>query len=344
MVRNYKPKRNKGRLTIVGKSKLLLMHKSGAPIEEIAKELDLCTKNVRQHLYVVTSTGSVLSPPRKPIKPRRRFTTVSRSVRGIALSQPTLTARQIKAIAIEKGHNISVQTVRNILREDGGARFLAVDNVSPLTEAHKVQRLNFSIAMQEKDLFRMVWSDEKWFVVDANTKKTWVFPSRERMEVVKHSHPIKVMVWGAFSTFGRCPLYFFVDNVNAKQYIEVLKHFKAWIRTDTACPQLKNVILQQDNAKPHVSKDTHAAAKRLGIKILPNWPPYSPDLNPIEHMWSMMVPIVDSLRPKTIDDLQAAISTAWSTVTQEQVDTLVCTVYKRFKKCEEAEGGVINKK
>eukprot|EP00760_Papus_ankaliazontas_P026851 PhM_4_TR3081/c1_g1_i2/m.53910 len=46
-------------------------------------------------------------------------------------------------------------------------------------------------------------------------------------------------------------------------------------------------------------------------------PPYSPDLNPIEHMWGLMVPIVDRLAPTTLDDLAAAIHIAWMEVPQE---------------------------
>ena len=340
MVKNYKPKRKKGHLTTLGRCKLYLMHSEGATVEEIASALQLRKRDVKNHLQ----RNSVLSSPRKPIKPRRKYTAASRSVRGIALSNPRLTARAIAQKAMKKGHNVRIHTVQRILREDGGARYLSVDHVSPLRPNNKVKRLNFSVDMDQKDHSGIIWSDEKWFVVDDQTKKSWVFPSRERLEVTVHAHPLKVMVRGGISKFGRCPLYIFDGNVNSEQYIRALTHCKSWIRSNPKCPPLCKVVLQQDNARPHVSKETQKAAKRLGIHILPNWPPYSPDLNPIEHMWSLMVPIVDTFAPDTIPKLKEAVLMAWDMVSQENVDALVYGTYDQFKKCVEKKGGAINKK
>jgi transposase len=44
-------------------------------------------------------------------------------------------------------------------------------------------------------------------------------------------------------------------------------------------------------------------------------PAYSPDLNPIEKMWSKVKQILRSLEPRTHEELLAAIATALSRVT-----------------------------
>jgi len=49
-------------------------------------------------------------------------------------------------------------------------------------------------------------------------------------------------------------------------------------------PYYNGEVYQQDNAPIHTGRITAAFLAREGIFILPNWPPYSPDLNPIEHL------------------------------------------------------------
>jgi len=51
--------------------------------------------------------------------------------------------------------------------------------------------------------------------------------------------------------------------------------------------------------------------------ILLYLPPYSPDLNPIEHMWSKIKSLLRKHRPRTADELALAIPSAFDRVTAE---------------------------
>ena len=48
--------------------------------------------------------------------------------------------------------------------------------------------------------------------------------------------------------------------------------------------QQRQLILQQDNARPHVARVCRDFLANINILPL-DWPPYSPDLSPIEHLW-----------------------------------------------------------
>ena len=67
----------------------------------------------------------------------------------------------------------------------------------------------------------------------------------------------------------------------------------------------------QNNARPHVSKETLDVLQELQIDLLPDWPPYSPDLNIIEVSRAIMERRVETYQPKTIEELIYVIREVW---------------------------------
>ena len=88
-----------------------------------------------------------------------------------------------------------------------------------------------------------------------------------------------VMVWGGIAHGIKSQLIIAAGNMTAVRYRdEILR--------PVAVPlvQQRNLILQQDNARPHVARVCQDFLANNNIAPLA-WPPYSPDLTPIEHMW-----------------------------------------------------------
>ena len=61
--------------------------------------------------------------------------------------------------------------------------------------------------------------------------------------------------------------------------------FNLWLKQDLIPKRPPSSILVMDNATFHKRSDTKAMIKNAG-HILEYLPPYSPDLNPIEHKWA----------------------------------------------------------
>lgn len=73
-------------------------------------------------------------------------------------------------------------------------------------------------------------------------------------------------------------------------------------------------IVVLDNLSAHKDKETLALIAKVGVEV---WflPPYSPDLNPIEKMWSKIKELLRAAKARTFDALLAAIANALKTIT-----------------------------
>ena len=98
-------------------------------------------------------------------------------------------------------------------------------------------------------------------------------------------------------------------------------------------------IFQQDNAPPHKSRSTLEFLQHHHVTVLP-WPPYSPDLNPIENMWSIVKRNIHRHRFTSKDSLRAAVETAWSApAMQNECVTLADSMIDRIQQCIASKGG-----
>ncbi len=75
-------------------------------------------------------------------------------------------------------------------------------------------------------------------------------------------------------------------------------------------------LVVMDNLAAHKSETILALIRQTGAEAL-FLPPYSPDLNPIEKMWSKLKQILRSLEARTAESLVAAIGRALDAVTPQ---------------------------
>ena len=102
----------------------------------------------------------------------------------------------------------------------------------------------------------------------------------------------------------------------------------------------------QDNAAVHSAAETIEWLMLHGIEYI-DWPPYSPDLNPIEHVWRVLKAKIRSLYPQlpSLMDNEAdravfidCVTTAWRAINQDQIRGLLISLPRRLRAVIRAHG------
>ncbi|UYV66228.1 Transposase [Cordylochernes scorpioides] len=159
----------------------------------------------------------------------------------------------------------------------------------PLTPPNRRQRLEWCRARSTwmTEWHRVVFSDESRFCLSSDSRRVRVWRRRgersnpaaivERPTVRQRG----IMVWGAIAHDSRSPLLRIQGTMTAQRYVDdVLR--------PVTLPYLQgvpNALYQQDNARPHTARISQQALQ--DVQMLP-WPPYYPDLSPIEHVWDII--------------------------------------------------------
>lgn len=269
---------------------------------------------------------------------------VDRNIVRIAVTDRTVTSRTIaQHIQSVTHHPVSARTIRRRLQQSGLSARRPLLRL-PLTQNHRRLRRQWcdERRMWTAEWNAIVFTDESRFCLQHHDGRIRVWRHRgERMlnSCVMHRHtgPAPgIMVWGGIGYHSRTPLVRIARTLNSQRYIsEVLE--------PVVLPYLQGfptAIFQQDNARPHVARIVQGFFVDRQIALLP-WPARSPDLSPIENMWSMVAERLTQITSQaaTPDQLWQHVEAAWSAVPQEHIQSLFDSMPSRVAAVISNNGG-----
>ena len=324
--------------------RLHTLSEEGMSVNELSQRFNVDRRTVQRFLRKVEEHGNIDDRPRSG-RPRRSSERQDRQLIRLSSGNPRLVSRELnRQWNALTGIETSSSTVRRRLSASGLHGRIAAKKPM-LTRAQKAARLMWARE-------RIEWTVENWtqvllsdecpiHLVQVNQRR---YVRRRGNSCLNdgftrpslHSGGGKIMVWGGFSLIGLQALRRIPTCVNTEAYLDVLT--EEVLPLDLPCWE---VTFQQDNAPAHTSQRTLRFLEENHISPM-DWPSQSPDLNPIEHIWSHIKHRLDQRVINTMDELWEATQAEWQALTLEFLETLVESMPRRLQAVIRAHGGAID--
>lgn len=258
-------------------------------------------------------------------------------------------SRSVRQMAAQV--DMARSSVRNILKQDLKCSAFKRQGVQFMNAAAKTKRLQrCKSILQLHGSGDILFSDEKKWTVEevVNPQNHRIYAqSKEDAKanpayyVTKSHSPAHVMVWASICTQGKCSLVFLPDDrLTGKKYRErvLAKHVE---KEADAHFGHKNWTFQQDGAPCHRESSVVTwLENHVPNFIRPeHWPPYSPDLNPLDYyLWSRMEQSVNTKRWTSVDALKEKIRDEWGRLDDSEVAGACRAFWSRVQKCVDLKG------
>jgi hypothetical protein len=209
-----------------------------------------------------------------------------------------------------------------------------------------LKRLNFALAqIKRKQWKQNIFSDEHYITSNFHGPQYAFVPKGTKtvdMHPVDKSdwrNKLHLQCWGAIGFNWKSKLVNISRKTGGRINTQVYK---------LQCLSPHRVHLsaagkrfQQDGARYHTAKVILNYCNNQNIKLMENWPPYSPDLNPIEQVWAYLDREVERLYPEGSGDKAIRFkqySDTWEAIPMETINNFVLSFEDKVKACKEANG------
>ena len=250
------------------------------------------------------------------------------------LSQINFNKRLRKKLNFQK--KICKTTLHNFIRAHFGKPY-KIRKKPYFKREHLVKRKKFADYIIENNIkgSDIFFTDEKIFLIDffpnkqtnqirlSDDMKKKLRQGKEKAEnLLSKKVPKKsrgFMVAGGVSKQGVGKLIFCIGTVDSFAYKQAIKSYQKDI--DFLSPENKRLFFQQDNAPSHTAKDVKEILKNM--KSLSFWPPNSPEISPIEKVWSFILRKLEGIKFDNIDNFKKKVLFIWNRIPKEYCEKII---------------------
>jgi inhibitor of nuclear factor kappa-B kinase subunit alpha len=237
-------------------------------------------------------------------------------------------------------------------KDDLGLKPYKLRKAQLLTKENKQVRLQRCRALvgwhAARNWERILFTDEKLFTVEQyhnrQNDRCWSNEAPGASAIVTHrQNPQSVMVWAGICASGKTPLVFVDQGVKINQEV-----YCRDILERTVLPWAQKHFgnqrwtFQQDSAPAHKAKKTQQWCRQNFPDFITSeqWPPYSPDLNPLDYaIWSILEARACAKPHKSLESLKQSLLAEWDKISAAEVRAVAENFITRLKLCIKAKGG-----
>ena len=291
-------------------------------------------RRIRRSVHAITSYTNDKLKYGNNMRGRSRVTT-KYDDRRILREASNSTKSSVK-IRYDLNLNCNARTVRRRIKDASHIMYKKMLMKPPLTAVHKQRRLQFCRVNMQRTWTGVWFTDEKKFNLDGPDREKYYFHDLRKETLISSRRQQgggSVLLWAGFCATNKSSIAFVHGNLNSAGYQNILQqHLLPFYQL--------NDELVQDNAPIHSSASTLAWLNNNNIEFL-DWPSRSPDLNPMETLWSNMSRDIYSQGRQyaNVRQLKDAINVAWANITVEQLSNLSNSMSGRIFQCIFMRGG-----
>lgn len=331
----FKMQRN---ICLVTRARIVDLHEAGLNITQIAEQTAVSRSTVRRWVQRWQNENSLAHRNRPGMVPL-----IGNAERRIMINDyeqfgftPTRRFAQL--------FGTSVWTVRRALHAEGLHHRRYATKVQ-LTEAHKAARLDFAREYIDYDWSSVIFSDEKTFKSSQVGRLHLWRRNNTRYEerhIVPNTQSGRVCsnMWGWISAAGPGELVPIYGRFNAARYLEILSEsMLSTVRNVYPEDEYPQITFVQDNSPIHCARRIREWLRQQNIRVIP-WPAKSPDLNPIENLWGLMVQRWDARNERQQEVLTEHCGQVWDSIRgTDFCESLVSSMRNRLLSVIAQNGG-----
>lgn len=326
-------------------AQIIGLHKAGHQTKEIVENVGVCERSVRNWVRRFKDGGGVNLPVGKP-RPGPSKKTSPRTLTVIKRQlevKPKSTARELKEKNPRLLSNVSIRTVNRRIADLGYSGHRQVKKPI-LSRVQKKRRLDFAkkyLHWTPQQWSQVLWSDEATFTVTCNRgglvyRPRGSDPLDPRYTCGTTKHPDSLIVWCCFTAQSVYELVVLPKNeyMNQYNYLELLCD-----HLPEAFERCGATIFMQDSAPCHTAKSVVQWLKDCKVRFFDDWPGNSPDLNPIENLWSIVKRALQGQDISSVPRLETAVRQAWREITPQTLTNLSESLPRRLREVIKRKGG-----
>lgn len=294
-------------------------------------------------------TGSVKDRPRSGRSLSATNEDKSLEILQTFVEEPTTSIRNAAS-----HHDVSSYSVLKVLKRNSYHPY-KVKLVQELSEDDFDRRLEFcEIMMTRCDqspnfLANVVFSDEATFTVHGQVSRhNCRFWSDENPHWMRESHtqrPEKINVWAGIVDTHIVGPFIINGTLDGNSYRLLLINSILPALRDLLGQNFNRLWFQQDGAPPHYAAQARALLdlefhrRWIGRRGEIEWPPRSPDLNPLDYFfWGFLKQKVYKTKPANIRQLTERITEEARRIPPDVLHNVVREFYNRLAHCQTTQG------